>query len=160
MAHVERDPATSPASLPPMGPDARPPIPVVLVAAALATDEQGRMPLVRNMGSWWLPGGRVEPGESFTAAAVRETKEETALDLAPTGISHIAQTHKPDRQVIYVTVRGTVSGDLAAPVADPKITEVRWATPQEAAELVPGYGQLWRELLESPPIAEVIEGGA
>jgi acetyl-CoA carboxylase carboxyl transferase subunit beta len=30
-------------------------------------------------GAWTLPGGRVQPGESFDAAIVRELLEETAL---------------------------------------------------------------------------------
>jgi ADP-ribose pyrophosphatase YjhB (NUDIX family) len=142
-----------------MGPDSRSATRVVLVATALAIDEDGRIPLVKNMGSWWLPGGRVEDGESFTAAAVREMTEETGLSFEPVGISHIAQERKTDRHVIFVTVRGTASGDLEAPVADPKISEVRWATPEEVDDLVPGYGRLWRGLLSAPTIAEVIESG-
>ncbi len=31
---------------------------------------------------WCLPGGGMEEGESFTEAAIRETKEETGLDVA------------------------------------------------------------------------------
>lgn len=30
---------------------------------------------------WEIPGGRVEEGESLSAAAVRETKEETGIDI-------------------------------------------------------------------------------
>lgn len=40
-----------------------------------------------NFGSAWeLPGGGVEPGESFAAAAAREVKEETGIDLDETCI--------------------------------------------------------------------------
>lgn len=34
-------------------------------------------------GLWALPGGFVEPGERFEAAAIRELKEETDIELAP-----------------------------------------------------------------------------
>lgn len=141
-----------------MEPDSRPAQPVVLVATALGTDKDGRIPLVRNLGTWWLPGGRVEPGESFIAAAARETEEETSLSFKPAGIAHVAHASEPGRRVIYVTVCGAVTGELEAPVADPKISAVRWATPMQVTELVPGYGRLWRELLVSPTIAEMIEG--
>jgi len=34
---------------------------------------------------WWLPGGRVEAGEKFTEAAVRETLEEAGVHVKLTG---------------------------------------------------------------------------
>jgi len=41
---------------------------------------------------WYLPAGRVEPGESFIAAACRETLEETGISVQPTGILRIEHT--------------------------------------------------------------------
>jgi 8-oxo-dGTP diphosphatase len=34
-----------------------------------------------NAGKWDVPGGRVNPGESFRDALLREVKEETGLDV-------------------------------------------------------------------------------
>jgi 8-oxo-dGTP diphosphatase len=69
----------------PEAPEATVVTPSVFVAVR---NEQGRLLLVRRCGSgtWELPGGRVEVGESAVAAAVRETAEESGLHVAITGL--------------------------------------------------------------------------
>ncbi len=66
----------------PHGGDA-PPVPC---AGGLVFDEHGRLLLIRRgtppaQGSWSVPGGRVEAGESTEQACVREVAEETGLDV-------------------------------------------------------------------------------
>jgi len=34
-----------------------------------------------DCGMWGCPGGRIDPGESITQTAIRETKEETNIDI-------------------------------------------------------------------------------
>ena len=56
------------------------------VGAEVATfDDDGDVLLVRKTtdGTWAMPGGWVEVGESPVEAAVRETKEETGLTVEP-----------------------------------------------------------------------------
>jgi ADP-ribose pyrophosphatase YjhB (NUDIX family) len=53
-------------------------------AHVLALDANGRVLVVRTtyLGpGWMLPGGRVEHGETPHAAAARETREETGLEV-------------------------------------------------------------------------------
>src|SRR5207253_856109 len=38
---------------------------------------------------YWLPGGKIDPGESLITAAIRETKEEGGIDIRLTGILKI-----------------------------------------------------------------------
>jgi 8-oxo-dGTP diphosphatase len=40
-----------------------------------------RPPHVSLAGMWEFPGGKVEPGESLSAAAVRECREETGIEV-------------------------------------------------------------------------------
>jgi 8-oxo-dGTP diphosphatase len=59
------------------------PVPTVAVGL-VARDRHGRLLLVRRgnppaKGSWSLPGGRVEAGETLAGAAARELREETGL---------------------------------------------------------------------------------
>jgi ADP-ribose pyrophosphatase YjhB (NUDIX family) len=52
-------------------------------AAALVRDDDGRLLLVRHaeLGVWGLPGGAIEPDEQPEEAAVRETEEESGLQV-------------------------------------------------------------------------------
>jgi phosphatase NudJ len=43
---------------------------------------------------WYLPAGRVEPGERFADAAIRETAEESGIAIALDGIVRLE--HSPD----------------------------------------------------------------
>ena len=51
----------------------------------------GRFLLVQEFADigFWLPGGRVDPGESFQEAAIREAKEEAGVDVKLTGIMRV-----------------------------------------------------------------------
>ena len=58
------------------------------VSGVLALDAGGRILLVRRAddGTWGLPGGGVQVGETWLEAAVRECREETGWDVAVTGM--------------------------------------------------------------------------
>jgi 8-oxo-dGTP pyrophosphatase MutT (NUDIX family) len=44
---------------------------------------------------WYLPAGRVEAGESFASAAVRETREEAGIPVRVTGVIRIEYSPSP-----------------------------------------------------------------
>ena len=57
-----------------------------LAVGTIITDEQNRVVLVKRAiepgyGKWVFPGGYVDRGEEVRAAAVREAREETGLDV-------------------------------------------------------------------------------
>jgi 8-oxo-dGTP diphosphatase len=67
-------------------------------AGALVRDERGRLLAIRRArppaeGTWSLPGGRIEPGESAEQACVREVAEETGLAVEV--VRHVGQVERP-----------------------------------------------------------------
>jgi 8-oxo-dGTP diphosphatase len=66
----------------------RPAPPLVLVAAVVLVDADGRVLLAQRpagkamAGLWEFPGGKVDPGETPEAALIRELAEELGIDVA------------------------------------------------------------------------------
>jgi ADP-ribose pyrophosphatase YjhB (NUDIX family) len=83
-------------------PQAPEPNSLVVATSAVITDDQGRILLQRrtDSGNWALPGGAMEVNESLTDSVIRETKEETGLDIEVTGI---VGTYTDPKHVIAYT---------------------------------------------------------
>lgn len=63
---------------------------LIPAVAAIIRDEDGRI-LVQQKhdGTWSLPAGAMEPGESPASAVVRETHEETGLRVQPERVAGV-----------------------------------------------------------------------
>lgn len=107
---------------------------------AMAVVRLGRRFLVvheRKHGElWYLPAGRVEAGETFIDAAVRETWEETGVTLVPEGVLRIEHSPSPVGARVRVFVVGRAKDDTA-PRTTPNehSLEARWVTLDELASL-------------------------
>jgi ADP-ribose pyrophosphatase YjhB (NUDIX family) len=102
-------------------------------AHVLVRDEQGRILVVRTtyLGpGWMLPGGRVERSETPHAAAVRETREETGIEVRIERLV-LVDAHRR-RNVSFVYAATTVGGTLAPQFGE--IAEVGWLDREEIAE--------------------------
>lgn len=93
----------------------------------------------RRRGTWTLPKGTPDPGETIEETAVREVQEETGLEvriIEPlTSISYVFVQSgvRIDKTVHYWLMEPT-GGDLAS--HDHEFERVRWVTFEEAAHLL------------------------
>ncbi|WP_102028398.1 NUDIX hydrolase [Salirhabdus sp. Marseille-P4669] len=54
----------------------------IISAATIVRNDKNELLLIKGpRRGWEMPGGQVEEGESLEAAAIRETKEETGIDV-------------------------------------------------------------------------------
>jgi phosphatase NudJ len=68
---------------------------------------------------WYLPAGRVEPGESFFDAAVRETLEETGVAVRLDGVIRVEHTPSPDGSMRVRVIFTGVPADDRPPRTTP-----------------------------------------
>ena len=85
--------------------------------------QRGRPPL---QGSWTLPGGRVNRGESLVAAVRREVKEETAIDVEVGGLVEVVEIVKDDFHYVIMDYAAVLHGDPATMRAGDDAADARW----------------------------------
>ena len=92
-----------------------------------------------NPHKWELPGGKVDPGEFFDIALVREFKEETNLDIKIESLFEVVQdefisrrTNRPISTVQLMMNLEIISGELQ--ISD-EHDGFKWANNDELKEL-------------------------
>jgi ADP-ribose pyrophosphatase YjhB (NUDIX family) len=101
-------------------------------AHVLVRDGEGRILVVRTtyLGpGWMLPGGRVERSETPHAAAVRETREETGIEVRLERLLLVDAHRRQNVSFIYAAT--AVGGTLAPQFAE--IAETGWVSRDEIA---------------------------
>lgn len=83
-------------------------------------------------GLWNIPAGRVDKGETFEEAAVREAREETGYDVEIFGRPWVAHTH-PDTPVFHIYT-AKIIGDSGVRNEN-EIDQLQWMSFDEIAEL-------------------------
>jgi 8-oxo-dGTP diphosphatase len=115
-------------------------------AAGGVVERDGRVLLVHRprYDDWTFPKGKLDPGESFEDAALREVEEEIGLrcrlghELPPTSY----RDNKGRAKIVRYWMMEPLDGEF---VPSDEVDEVRWLAPAEADRLL-SYGHD-RELL-------------
>jgi ADP-ribose pyrophosphatase YjhB (NUDIX family) len=121
------------------------------VAVGVVAERRGRLLLVKRnheprMGQWSFPSGYVDRGEVLEEAAVRETKEETGLDV---GIDRLLGAYSTkDEPVIFLAYAARVVGGRIE--VGPECQEVRFFAPEALPPLAfahdPAIVDAWRAI--------------
>ena len=87
---------------------------------------------------WSLPKGKVDPGESFEAAAVREVKEETDLDCTLVRELESARYHDSSgrRKLVRYWLMLPLRGRVESRAPDHEVDRVEWVALERAEELL------------------------
>ncbi|MGL5132311.1 MAG: NUDIX hydrolase [Planktothrix sp.] len=92
---------------------------------------------VKRNSPWYFPAGRVEPGETFMAAAKRETLEEAGIPIILEGIlkiKHVPHINEQSRLGVFFLARPE---DHTPPKSQPDHESLgaKWFTLKELEEL-------------------------
>lgn len=123
-------------------------MPELCVSAVVVDDD--RLLLVRRgrgraQGTWALPGGRVQHGETLMEAVVRELHEETAVEgvCGPLlGICELVDTSEDDPHQVILGFEVTLL-DAAEPTSGDDTAEARWVPLADVIDfrLAPGLAE-------------------
>ncbi len=86
---------------------------------------------------WYLPAGRVNPGETFVEAAKRETLEEAGIPIELEGVVRFEYSPRPDGAARMRVVLLAHPADDTPPkrIPDQESLEARWFSLEEIEQL-------------------------
>ena len=107
---------------------------------ALVKGPSGRVLIVKTTkwrGSWGVPGGKVDWGETLEAALIREFQEEVGLDLTSVRFALLQEAVVDSqfcKEAHFVMVNYYALSQSETITPNEEIEEWAWVTPREALE--------------------------
>jgi 8-oxo-dGTP pyrophosphatase MutT (NUDIX family) len=132
-------------------------LPDILVAAvAVVRDRRVLMVTARGRDVLYMPGGKIDAGETPAEAAVRECREEVAMESTAGSVRElftvVTQAHgEPDGRLVRMAVFSAESLDDPRPAGE--VDAVKWVG-TDAADRCPPAG---REVLDRLAALDLID---
>lgn len=104
---------------------------LLLAAGTFIQNQERKVLLLKDKSSnlWGPPAGHWEPGETLEEVAIRETKEETNLDVKVDGLVQAGVLNLPDGRVYIACFYKAKALNLAdIKIQEAEILEYTWAT--------------------------------
>ncbi|POH71162.1 NTP pyrophosphohydrolase [Cryobacterium zongtaii] len=107
------------------------------------------MVTARGRDVWFMPGGKIDPGESEADAAAREAWEEVTVRLDPAALEPLftvlIQAHgEPDGRLVRMSVFGAQT--VEEPAASAEVSALHWATSADHQRCPPAGVEVLRRL--------------
>jgi phosphatase NudJ len=111
-------------------------LPTHLFVLAVVADRGRYLVVEERDGTFYLPAGKVEPGEDLLTAVARETLEEAGVRIAVQGLLGFDHEPLPGRaRMRFVFAAFAPTEACPKDFADRHSRGARWATPSEIAAL-------------------------
>jgi 8-oxo-dGTP pyrophosphatase MutT (NUDIX family) len=115
----------------------------IIAAGGLVFNEQNELLMIYRRGFWDLPKGKLDPGETIEACAIREVQEETGLTKIALGKFISITLHEyfdpylkedviKESHWYHMNVKGNPT---LTPQTEEDITSIKWV----GADLLPAY---------------------
>lgn len=116
-------------------------------------NEEGRFLIINTVGNWQLPGGKLEKGETWKEAAIRESLEEADVEigeLVPLGFQKVSEVKNSKELAPFYQIRFVANikklNESSIDPATGKIPERKFIKSEEFLKYCP-WGEISQHII-------------